>query len=57
MAARSIGIPIKLIHEAEGHTVTVESKTGAAPANTLPASEPLLACLARSFAEVVREQL
>eukprot|EP00741_Cyanophora_paradoxa_P016351 tig00020912_g15787.t1 len=24
----SIGIPIKLLHEAEGHTVTVELKTG-----------------------------
>merc|ERR1711934_1238448 len=28
MTARSIGVPIKLIHEAEGHTVTCEAKTG-----------------------------
>merc|ERR1711918_302987 len=28
MAACSIGVPIKLLHEAEGHTVTCESKTG-----------------------------
>merc|ERR1712227_478027 len=28
MAARSIGIPIKLLHEAEGHTITCEAKTG-----------------------------
>ncbi|KAK3255413.1 Small nuclear ribonucleoprotein SmD3b [Cymbomonas tetramitiformis] len=26
--SKGIGIPIKLLHEAEGHTVTVELKTG-----------------------------
>uniref|UniRef100_A0A7S0RE46 Small nuclear ribonucleoprotein Sm D3 n=1 Tax=Pyramimonas obovata TaxID=1411642 RepID=A0A7S0RE46_9CHLO len=26
--SKGIGIPIKLLHEAEGHTVTVEMKTG-----------------------------
>ena len=25
---KSIGIPIKLLHEAEGHTITLETKTG-----------------------------
>lgn len=24
----SIGVPVKLLHEAEGHTVTIELKTG-----------------------------
>ncbi len=24
----SIGVPIKLLHEAEGHVVTIEMKTG-----------------------------
>ena len=28
MTSRGIGIPIKLLHEAEGHTVTVETLTG-----------------------------
>jgi small nuclear ribonucleoprotein D3 len=28
MAAKGIGIPIKLLHEAEGHVVTAELKTG-----------------------------
>lgn len=28
MSSKGIGIPIKLLHEAEGHTVTVEMKTG-----------------------------
>ena len=28
MSSKGIGIPIMLLHEAEGHTVTVEMKTG-----------------------------
>mmetsp|Transcript_8860 Transcript_8860/g.12029 ORF Transcript_8860/g.12029 Transcript_8860/m.12029 type:complete len:119 (+) Transcript_8860:205-561(+) len=28
MSSKGIGIPIKLMHEAEGHTVTIEMKTG-----------------------------
>lgn len=28
MSSKGIGIPIKLLHEAEGHQVTVEMKTG-----------------------------
>ncbi|GMH35836.1 hypothetical protein BSKO_03704 [Bryopsis sp. KO-2023] len=27
-SAKGIGIPVKLLHESEGHTVTVELKTG-----------------------------
>ena len=26
--SKSLGIPVKLLHEAEGHTVTVELKSG-----------------------------
>ena len=28
MSLAIIGIPVKLLHEAEGHTITVELKTG-----------------------------
>lgn len=28
MASKNIGIPIKVLHDAEGHTVTVELKSG-----------------------------
>jgi small nuclear ribonucleoprotein D3 len=28
MSLKGVGIPVKLLHEAEGHTVTVELKTG-----------------------------
>jgi hypothetical protein len=28
VAAMSIGVPIKLIHEAESHIITIEMKTG-----------------------------
>mmetsp|Transcript_32757 Transcript_32757/g.53131 ORF Transcript_32757/g.53131 Transcript_32757/m.53131 type:complete len:141 (+) Transcript_32757:1701-2123(+) len=35
----SIGIPIKLLHEAEGHTITIELKTGEIYRGTLVEAE------------------
>jgi len=40
----SIGVPIKLIHEAEGHTVTVELKTGEVFRGNLIESEDNMNC-------------
>merc|ERR1711998_426897 len=44
MAARSIGVPIKLLHEAEGHTVTCESKTGEGNRGQLLEAEDNMNC-------------
>jgi len=40
----SIGVPIKLLHEAEGHTVTIELKTGEIYRGTLGESEDNMNC-------------
>jgi len=40
----SIGVPIKLLHEAEGHTVTIELKTGEVYRGFLAESEDNMNC-------------
>ena len=40
----AIGVPIKLLHEAEGHVVTVELKTGEAYRGLLEESEDTMNC-------------
>jgi small nuclear ribonucleoprotein D3 len=40
----SIGVPIKLLHEAEGHIVTIELKTGELYRGTLVESEDNMNC-------------
>eukprot|EP01114_Cavostelium_apophysatum_P008356 TRINITY_DN20781_c0_g1_i1.p1 TRINITY_DN20781_c0_g1~~TRINITY_DN20781_c0_g1_i1.p1 ORF type:complete len:121 (+),score=5.54 TRINITY_DN20781_c0_g1_i1:109-471(+) len=40
----SIGVPIKLLHEAEGHTVTIELKTGELYRGFLVESEDNMNC-------------
>jgi len=40
----SIGVPIKLLHEAEGHTVTMELKTGELFRGTLVEAEDNMNC-------------
>lgn len=40
----SIGIPIKLLHEAKGHTVTIEIKTGEVFRGTLDDAEDNMNC-------------
>lgn len=40
----SIGVPIKLLHEAEGHTVTIELKTGEIYRGFLVESEDNMNC-------------
>ena len=40
----SIGVPIKLMHEAEGHTVTIELKTGEVFRGFLVESEDNMNC-------------
>merc|ERR1711998_435417 len=42
--AKSIGIPIKLLHEAEGHTITLETKTGEVYRGQLLESEDNMNC-------------
>merc|ERR1712072_696553 len=55
MASRSIGIPIKLIHEAEGHTVTVESKTGEVYRGQLLEAEDNMNCYIGSATMTARD--
>eukprot|EP01012_Entosiphon_sulcatum_P036118 TRINITY_DN45982_c0_g1_i1.p2 TRINITY_DN45982_c0_g1~~TRINITY_DN45982_c0_g1_i1.p2 ORF type:complete len:128 (+),score=14.79 TRINITY_DN45982_c0_g1_i1:25-384(+) len=44
MTSRGIGIPIKLLHEAEGHTVTVETLTGETYRGFLSETEDNMNC-------------
>merc|ERR1711865_639730 len=55
MTAKSIGIPIKLIHEAEGHTVTVESKTGEVYRGQLLEAEDNMNCYIGSVTMTARD--
>jgi len=44
MTSRGVGIPVKLLHEAEGHTVTVETLTGETYRGFLSESEDNMNC-------------
>jgi|EP00670_Eutreptiella_braarudii_P003568 small nuclear ribonucleoprotein D3 len=44
MTSRGVGIPVKLLHEAEGHTVTVETITGETYRGFLSESEDNMNC-------------
>lgn len=44
MAAKTLGIPIKLLHEGEGHVVTVELKNGEIYRGMLNDSEDTMNC-------------
>merc|ERR1711988_2073200 len=55
MSARSIGIPIKLLHEAEGHTVTVEAKTGEVYRGQLLEAEDNMNCYIGSVTMTARD--
>merc|ERR1711990_703146 len=55
MAARSIGIPIKLLHEAEGHTITCEAKTGEVFRGQLLEAEDNMNCYIGSVTTTARD--
>merc|ERR1712178_502038 len=55
MTSKSIGIPIKLIHEAEGHTVTIESKTGEVYRGQLLEAEDNMNCYIGSVTMTARD--
>merc|ERR1712010_153694 len=55
MAAKSIGIPIKLLHEAEGHTVTCEVKTGEVYRGQLLEAEDNMNCYIGSVTMTARD--
>merc|ERR1712072_420252 len=55
MASRSIGIPIKLIHEAEGHTITCEAKTGEVYRGQLLEAEDNMNCYIGSVTMTARD--
>merc|ERR1711998_458513 len=55
MAARSIGVPIKLLHEAEGHTVTCEAKTGEVYRGQLLEAEDNMNCYIGSVTMTARD--
>lgn len=42
--SRGLGIPVKLLHEAEGHTVTIELKTGQLYRGRLDEAEDNMNC-------------
>ena len=44
-ATKSVGVPIILLHEAEGHTVTIELKNGEIYRGQLDESEETMNCL------------
>lgn len=51
----SIGVPIKLMHEAEGHTVTIELKTGEIYRGFLIESEDNMNCQLNSITYTGRD--
>merc|ERR1711990_1239400 len=55
MAARSIGIPIKLLHEAEGHTITCEAKSGEVYRGQLLEAEDNMNCYIGSVTMTARD--
>ncbi|KAL6041545.1 Small nuclear ribonucleoprotein Sm D3 [Balamuthia mandrillaris] len=51
----SIGIPIKVFHEAKGHTVTVELKTGELYRGTLAETEDNMNCQMSNITYTARD--
>jgi small nuclear ribonucleoprotein D3 len=51
----SIGVPIKLLHEAEGHTVTIELKTGEVYRGFLVESEDNMNCQLSNISYTARD--
>lgn len=51
----SVGIPVKLIHEATGHVVTIELKTGCVYRGTLLEAEDSLNCQLRNVTATARD--
>ncbi len=51
----SIGVPIKLIHEAESHIVTIELKTGEVYRGTLVESEDNMNCQLNNITYTARD--
>jgi len=51
----SIGVPIKLLHEAEGHTITVELKTGEVYRGFLVESEDNMNCQLSTITYTARD--
>jgi len=51
----SIGVPIKLLHEAEGHTVTIELKTGEIYRGALVESEDNMNCQLQNITLTARD--
>eukprot|EP00656_Telonema_subtile_P049862 TRINITY_DN6304_c0_g1_i2.p1 TRINITY_DN6304_c0_g1~~TRINITY_DN6304_c0_g1_i2.p1 ORF type:complete len:131 (-),score=30.21 TRINITY_DN6304_c0_g1_i2:374-766(-) len=52
---KSIGIPIKLLHEAEGHTITLETKNGEVFRGQLLESEDNMNCYIGSVTMTARD--
>ena len=53
MTAKTVGVPIKLLHEAEGHVVTVELKTGEAYRGLLEESEDTMNCRMKEGEDII----
>ena len=51
----SIGVPVKLLHEAEGHTVTIELKTGELYRGKLIEAEDNMNCQMQSVTVTARD--
>jgi small nuclear ribonucleoprotein D3 len=54
-AKDSVGVPVKLLHEAESHIVTVELKNGDVYRGTLEESEDTMNCQLRNVVHTARE--
>merc|ERR1712070_133196 len=53
--SKGVGIPVKLLHEAEGHIVTVELKTGETFRGTLKNSEDNWNCQLENVTATARD--
>jgi small nuclear ribonucleoprotein D3 len=54
-ASASVGAPVKLLHEAEGHPVTVELRNGELYRGMLEVVEDTMNCQLRSVVHTARD--
>lgn len=54
-AAKAVGVPIKLLHEGEGHMVTIELKNGEIYRGHLDESEETMNCLVTDVVVTARD--
>jgi small nuclear ribonucleoprotein D3 len=51
----SAGVPVKLLHEAEGHPITVELRSSEIYRGTLEAAEDTMNCQLRNVVHTARD--